>query len=93
MEDSKLSMLQLILQPYVLNILHAVENEPKRFKDLKKYVKNDMTLSSKLSKLVHYGLVKIVPLKAERKYTSGYSISKKGKDVVSKLEKIQLGKD
>jgi DNA-binding HxlR family transcriptional regulator len=93
MEDSKRSVLQLILQPYVLNILHAVETEPKRFKDLKKYVKNDMTLSSKLSRLVDYGLVKIVPLKTERKYTNSYIISKKGKDVVGKLEKIPLGKD
>ena len=88
MENSKLNLLQLVLQPYTLSILHGLENEPKRFSDLKKYVKNDMTLSTKLSRLVSYGLIEIVPLKTGKRYTNGYIITKKGKEIVAKLEKI-----
>ncbi len=88
MVESKLDIIRIVLQPYVLDILHALENEPKRFVELKKYVRSEMTLSSKLSRLLKYGLIEIVPLKTERRYMNAYIISKKGKEIVKKLEKI-----
>jgi len=90
MEQRNRSILQLILQPYTIDLLHAVESGPKRFSDLKKHVKNDMTLSAKLSKLVGYGLIEIVPLKTGKRYTNGYIITKKGKNIVANLEKIRF---
>ncbi len=88
MEHSKRDLLQVMLQPYIIDILHVVEAEPKRFRDLKKYVKNDMTLSSKLSKLLDYKLIETVPMKTERRYINGYITSKKGKEILGKLEGI-----
>lgn len=87
MNPEKFDLVQLVMQPYVLDILKALD-KPKRFNDLLKYVKNRKTLSLKLPKLMKYGLIGHHPLKTENGYVNSYIISKKGKEIVSKLEKI-----
>lgn len=88
MEDSKFDIIQLVMQPYVLDILHLLD-EPKRFNDLRTCVKNGRTLSLKLTQLLKYGLIEKSPLKNEKgSYVNSYIISKKGREFVKKLEKI-----
>ncbi|MDE1825626.1 MAG: hypothetical protein KGH61_03505 [Candidatus Micrarchaeota archaeon] len=59
MGDKKLDTLQIILRPYTLDLLKGLKETPERFGNLKKYVKNERTLSLKLSKLQDYGLVEL----------------------------------
>lgn len=87
MNASRFDLVQLVMQPYVLDILKALR-KPKRFNDLLKHVKNRKTLSLKLPKLMKYGLIEHYPLKTENGYVNSYIVSKKGKEIVNKLEKI-----
>ncbi len=47
MKKEKYDTIGLVMEPYVLDILHALSN-PKRFTDLVEYVKNGRTLTLKL---------------------------------------------
>jgi DNA-binding HxlR family transcriptional regulator len=87
MKERKLDTLQLIMQPYNLDILTALSS-PKRFNDLIKYVKNRKTLSLKLPKLMEHGLIEDYPFKTEKGYVNSYVISKKGKELIKKLNKL-----
>ena len=84
MKDKKLG----ILQPYILDILHALVNQPKRFGDLKRYVNNERTLSLKLSRLQDYGLIKMEHVKVDDKYINRYNITNKGKGILESLKKL-----
>lgn len=87
MEGRKFDVLQLAMQPYVLVLLKALE-KPKRFNELVRLVKSRRTLTIKLTKLKDKGLVEFYPLKTNNGYANAYVISKKGKEIVKKLEKI-----
>jgi len=89
MRKESFDIVQLAMEPYVLDILNALK-EPKRFNDLIKYVKNRKTLSLKLPKLLKYGLIEHYPLKTDKGYANSYVISKKGKEVVKSLDKLRL---
>jgi len=69
MKAEKFDIIQLVMQPYVLDILNALD-KPKRFNDLLKYVKNRKTLSLKLPKLMEYGLIEHHPFKTEKGYVN-----------------------
>ena len=87
MKKEKYDTIGLVMEPYVLDILHALSN-PKGFTDLVEYVKNRRTLTLKLNKLILFGLIEHHPIKRGEKYADSYIISKKGKSIVEKLEKI-----
>ena len=76
----------IILQSYIIDILRALDKEPKRFLDLKKDVTNETTLSSKLTKLLEAELIEIVPIKTNRRYVNGYKLSPKGKKILNILK-------
>lgn len=84
MKDKKLG----VLQPSILDILRALAKGPKRFGDLKRYVKNERTLSLKLSSLQDYGLVGVDHVKVKGKYINRYGITAKGKDILASLKKL-----
>ncbi len=81
-------VLQLVIRPYTIDLLHALEKEPVRFRDLNKLVQNEMTLSNKIRKLLDYGLIEIVPIKTGRRYVNCYTISTKGRKLLLILKKI-----
>lgn len=88
MEKGKQDILRLALQPYTIELLHKLEKEPARFKDLNKQIPNEMTLSNKLRKLLEYGLIEIVPIKIGRHYANCYTISVKGKRLLTLLKQV-----
>lgn len=88
MKAKKLEMLQIILKPYTLNILQTLVNQRKRYSDLKKQVKNDRTLSLKLSTLQDHGLIKMVHVKISGKYVNLYEITNDGKNLLERLKRI-----
>ncbi len=87
MNPKSFDVLHLLMQPYILDILRVLD-EPRRFSEIMKYVRNGRTLSLKLAKLLEFGLVEIVPLKAEKKYVNSYVITKKGKEMLGKLNRL-----
>jgi DNA-binding HxlR family transcriptional regulator len=88
MKDEKLEILQIVLKPYTLGILRTLTDKPMRYGDLKKQVKNDRTLSLKLSALQDHGLIKMVHVKDNGKYVNLYEITNKGKSILEGLKRI-----
>ena len=86
--DKKEDVRDLVLQPYVLDILRELKT-PKRFNDLVKVIKNKGTLTIKLTKMKEFGLIKTVPMKVEDNYANSYVVSKKGEALLKKLEEIK----
>jgi DNA-binding HxlR family transcriptional regulator len=87
MKESKLDVLKLVMQPYVLTLLNALD-EPKRFNDLIGLFKSRRTLTIKLTKLKEMGLIEYSPIETNKGYANGYVISKKGKEFLKGLEKL-----
>jgi DNA-binding HxlR family transcriptional regulator len=88
MKHTKDDTLRVIFEPYVLNILRSLIKESKRFNELRKEVKTKRTLSLKLSKLLDYGLIELVPLKTKGRYANYYKISDNGKKILEGLKRI-----
>ena len=87
MKEEKFDLVKLTMEPYVLDILNILD-KPKRFNELAGYIKNRKTLSLKLPKLMKYGLIEYAPMKTDKGYANAYIITKKGKDLVEKLNKL-----
>ncbi|MDE1846147.1 MAG: winged helix-turn-helix transcriptional regulator [Candidatus Micrarchaeota archaeon] len=88
MKFDRRDTLKVVLQPYVMGLLWLCRNTPKRFKNLREYVRNERTLSQKLQKMQRYGLLDVAPVKIEGKYVNSYRTSKMGTEMVQKLERI-----
>ncbi len=87
MKEEKFDLVKLTMEPYVLKILNILD-KPKRFNELVNYIKNRKTLSLKLPKLMKYGLIEYAPVKTDKGYANSYVISKKGRELVRKLNKL-----
>lgn len=87
MKDAGFDLKDFVLQPYVLAILKELR-KPKRFNDLAKTIRNRGTLTAKLSKMKTLGLVQTLPKKVQDNYANFYVLSKKGKALLAKLEKL-----
>lgn len=88
MKEEKLDLLKLVLKPYTLGILKTLMGKPMRYGDLKKQVKNDRTLSLKLSTLQDQGLIRMIHVKSNGKYVNLYEITNKGKRMLEGLKRI-----
>jgi DNA-binding HxlR family transcriptional regulator len=88
MSYSKDEVLNAILQPYILDILRSLKERPKRYGELKNEVKNDRTLSLKLSKLQDYGFIEFVHIKVDTKYVNCYTITPTGKKIIDVLKRL-----
>ncbi len=76
----------LIFKAYVLNILRALTDRPKRFSELQKDVRTKRTLAIKLDKLLDADLIELVPIKTtSKRYANFYRITDKGKKLLKNL--------
>jgi len=80
MKEEKLDLLKIVLKPYTLGILKTLMGKSMRYVDLKKQVKNDRTLSLKLSTLQDQGLIRMIHVKSNGK--------QKGKSILDGLKRI-----
>ena len=87
MASDQFKIRDMILQPYVIEILKGLQS-PKRFKDLQGKITTSQTLSVKLARLREVKLIEVVPIIVNGRYVNGYIISKKGKELMKLLEKI-----
>ncbi len=84
MEEDRNSLPNLVLQPYIVDILKELR-QPKRFTDLHVKIKSRQTLSVKLKSLSRTGLIKQTPLLVKGKYANAFVISEKGKKLLKVL--------
>jgi DNA-binding HxlR family transcriptional regulator len=88
MKPNKTDVRNLVLQPYVLDILKELKS-PKRFSELTKIIGNKGTLTIKLSRMKELGLIYTMPLAVDGNYVNSYVVSKKGEVILKKLEEIR----
>lgn len=87
MNKDNIKTIKLIGQPYVLEILNALDN-PKRFSELKQVCKNERTLSKKLSLLRQNVLIDVMPVLIKSRYENHYKLTAKGKEFLKKIKSI-----
>jgi DNA-binding HxlR family transcriptional regulator len=87
-DESKLDIIRFVARPYVIEVLNALK-EPKRYKELKLVCNNDKTLAKRIKELNDLELIEPVAVKSKSKYANFYSITKKGLDILKKIEKLR----
>ncbi|MDE1870095.1 MAG: winged helix-turn-helix transcriptional regulator [Candidatus Micrarchaeota archaeon] len=87
-KSEKLDVLSLLLKSYFLSLLNELSKSPRRFKELRKHVPNDATLSVKLKELRASGLIEIKPAKVGDSYANYYLLSRRGKRALEIMSKI-----
>ena len=86
--QKRLDPRDIILQRYVLDILRELKT-PKRYGELHDKIKTKRTLSTKLSKLKKYGLIKVTPIQVGNRYVSSYVITNKGRKINEVLKRLK----
>lgn len=74
----KWPLIQLLGERYVLNILDALLEGPKRFADLADACPNEKTRTAKLRRLEEAGLIETVSSKIGKRFFVHYKLTKKG---------------
>ena len=78
----------LVFKRYAIQILRLIGEKPKRFSELRKEIRNKRTLSSRISELLEFGLVEIIPVRVGQKYANYYKLTTKGKEIIKLLKRI-----
>jgi DNA-binding HxlR family transcriptional regulator len=89
MYEDKLRILRIISQPYVLDLLNAME-KPKRYKELVLVCKNERTLTLKLKILHKNGLIDVAPIREGNRYFNSYKTTKKGVKVLKMIGELKI---
>jgi DNA-binding HxlR family transcriptional regulator len=87
--NRKINLIKLLAQPYTIQILEALK-KPSRYKDLKEVCKSDRTLAKRVRELQELMLIEPMALKEKGKYINFYKLTKKGEEVLRKIEKLKL---
>ena len=87
--NRKIKLIKVLVQPYTINILEALK-KPERYKNLKMVCKNDRTLAKRIKELQELMLIEPIALKEKGKYVNFYKLTKKGEDVLNKIEKLNF---
>ncbi|MFH1663480.1 MAG: winged helix-turn-helix transcriptional regulator [archaeon] len=69
-------------------LLFMLNKPPLRFKDLKKSLPREATLSLRLRELEELKLIEAVPIKEEKRKFFAYILTEKGKSTARKLKEI-----
>ncbi len=70
-------------------LLSLLGKEPKRFKDLKKVVSREATLSVRIQELEELKLIQSIVVKEKRRKFFAYQLTNKGQEIGSLLHKIE----
>lgn len=86
----KKAVLRLIGEPYILEILEALNSGSNRFKDFSKCCKNERTRTNKLRKLEKVGLVEVKISREGGKVIINYLPTETGKKILGEIEKVKF---
>jgi DNA-binding HxlR family transcriptional regulator len=83
-------LIQLLGEPYVLDIMAALREDPKRFVDLYEACPNEKTRTNKLRRLEKSKLVSTTVAKTNKgRRFINYILTSKGREVFDQLLKIE----
>ncbi len=81
--------INLLGKLFVMEILEAVNESPKRYMDLKDHCPNDRTRSTRLKELKKHGLIEAVIVEIEEQSIIHYAITEKGEAVLRLLQQLE----
>ena len=85
----KWTLIPLLGERYVINILEALLEGPKRFVDLADACPNEKTRTAKLRRLEEAGLIEAISSKIGKRFFVHYKLAKKGKSTLQELMRIE----
>jgi DNA-binding HxlR family transcriptional regulator len=88
-ERKKWALILLLGERYVLNILDALLESPKRFADLADACPNEKTRTAKLRSLEETGLIETVSSKKGKRFFVHYKLTEKGNRLLQELIRIE----
>jgi DNA-binding HxlR family transcriptional regulator len=88
-EERNWTLIPLLGEKYVIDILEDLLEGEKRFVDLADVCPNEKTRTVKLRKLEEAGLIETVSLKIGKRFFVHYKLTEKGKTTIQELMKIE----
>jgi DNA-binding HxlR family transcriptional regulator len=89
MTKKKWTLVPLLGERYIINILENLLEGEKRFTDFAKICPNEKTRTAKLRKLEASGLIETVSLKTGKRFFVHYKLTENGKTTLQELMKIE----
>jgi len=88
-DRNKWALIWLLGERYVLNILDALFEGPKRFADLADACPNEKTRTAKLRSLEEAGLIETVSSKIGKRFFVHYKLTEKGNEMLQELMRME----
>jgi DNA-binding HxlR family transcriptional regulator len=88
-EERNWTLIPLLGEKYVIDILEDLLEGEKRFVDLADVCPNEKTRTVKLRKLEEAGLIETASLKTGKRFFVHYKLTEKGKTTLQELMKIE----
>ena len=88
-DRKKWTLIPLLGERYVLNILEALLEGPKRFADLADACPNEKTRTAKLRSLEEAGLIGTVSSKMGKRFFVHYKLTEKGNGMLQELMRME----
>lgn len=85
----KWKVFEILGKPYVLAIIEDLLESPKRYSDMDKACLNDKTRTNRLRELEKEGFITTITQKIKDRTYVYYTLTKKGKQIIENLIKIQ----
>jgi len=89
LKRKKWPLIQLLGERYVLNILGALLEGPKRFADLADACPNEKTRTAKLRRLEEARLIEAVSSKIGKRFFVHYKLTEKGNGMLQELMRME----
>jgi DNA-binding HxlR family transcriptional regulator len=90
-ERKKWVLIPLLGERYVLGILEALLEGPKRFADLAEACPNEKTRTAKLRSLEEARLIETVSSKIGKRFFVHYKLTEKGSEMLQELMRMENG--
>lgn len=88
-ERKKWTLISLLGERYILDILDALFEGARRFADLAEACPNEKTRTAKLRKLEEARLIETVSSKIGKRFFVHYKLTEKGKSIVQEILRIE----
>ena len=87
-ERKKWALIQLLGERYILEVLDALLESPKRFVDLADACPNEKTRTAKLRSLEEAGLIETVSSRIGKRFFVQYKLNEKGNQMLQELMRM-----
>ncbi len=87
--DGRWKFIRFLGESYVLDILNALSEKPKRFTDLADICPNESTRTQKVKKLEELRLIETSTIKIKRRSFIHYTLTEKGRKVLQAASRLE----